>query len=344
MNNHSTDGISFLPKEDKKNIVGQKNLQLYSFGLPQYTAIFFNQKQNDLLKDKNIRTALQLAINRPEILSEALQLEGTIIDGPILLSETNNQQTTNNFDSAKSLSLLLDDKWQKITPLDYQQFLTEQKQKVQTNQTKTNQNSNQSTASTTPIVDQPLELIDQTQEFYLKKADQILEIDLTTVNQSENSIAANLVKQAWEKIGVKVNLKIVEPNKISREIIKPRNYQALLYGIIVGSNPDPYPFWHSSQIQDPGLNLTGLANRNADKLLEDARASSDDKIKQQNYLAFQKIITEEIPAIFLYNPTYTYVVDKKIKGIDIERIIMPADRFNNIDSWYTKTKRIYRPN
>ena len=173
---------------------------------------------------------------------------------------------------------------------------------------------------------------------------EILTITLTTVNQPENTKAVELIKKAWEKIGVKVDLQIVEGSRISREIIKPRNYQILLFGIIVGSNPDPYPFWHSSQVQDPGLNLSQLANREVDRLLENARKTLDQEEQRENYQRFQDILTSEIPAIFLYNPTYTYVVDKKIKGISVDRIITPADRFNNLEDWYVKTKKRLKAN
>ena len=117
----------------------------------------------------------------------------------------------------------------------------------------------------------------------------------------------------------------------------------MLFGVIVGANPDPYPFWHSSQIQDPGLNLALFANRNVDKLLETARTTGDEAERKKSYQEFQDILSAELPAIFLYNPTYAYVVDQKIKGLDIDRIITPADRFNNLNEWYIKTKRQYQP-
>ena len=148
----------------------------------------------------------------------------------------------------------------------------------------------------------------------------------------------------WQAVGVKVDLDIINGGKISRDIIKPRSYQALLFGIIVGSNPDPYPFWHSSQIQDPGLNLALYANRNVDTLLEEARKAADEATRQEKYRSFEKAVAADFPAIFLYNPTYTYVTDKKIKGIGIDRIILPADRFNNLYEWYVKTKRAYHGN
>ncbi len=342
LKNHSIEGISFLPKELKSQISGRKDIKYYSFYLPQYTAIFFNQKQNEILKDKNLRTALAISIDKSKILTEALQLEGEIIDGPILPVEiSQNEDKKIAFDQQKANQILDEDGWKRITSQEYQEFIRKQEAEKNKESADTNyetQNQNQATttqetiAETSPQGEAP-------QAFYRKKDDKILEITLTTVNQPENTKATELIKEFWQNVGIKVDLQIVEGSRIRREIIKPRNYQVLLFGIIVGSNPDPYPFWHSSQIQDPGLNLALFANREVDKLLEDAKKTADSEQQKQNYQRFQDILTAELPAIFLYNPTYTYLVDQKIKGVNLYRIIIPADRFNNLEDWYIKTQR-----
>ena len=339
LKNHSVEGISFLPKELKSQLASQKNLNFYSFNLPQYTAIFFNQKQNEILKEKNIRTALAKAIDKNQILKEALQLEGAIIDGPILpVTLDAENQSKVNFNAEEASKLLDEAGWQKISADDYGQFLKEQKEKQATS-TVSLENQNQSTA--TPQIEGEDEEAKTSQEIFRKKSDKILEITLTTVNQPEYTKAAELIKKFWEDIGLKVNLQIVEGGKIKREIIKPRNYQALLFGINVGSDSDPYPFWHSSQADDPGLNLAQLANREADKLMEEAKKTDDEQKKIEFYQNFYNLLSTELPAIFLYNPTYTYVADKKIKGITADRIVTPADRFNSLSDWYIKTKRIW---
>ncbi|PIT89493.1 MAG: hypothetical protein COU27_00035, partial [Candidatus Levybacteria bacterium CG10_big_fil_rev_8_21_14_0_10_36_7] len=172
-----------------------------------------------------------------------------------------------------------------------------------------------------------------------KNDDKIFEVSITTIDLPENIKAAELIKDSWEKVGVKVDIISLPDSRIIREVIRPRKYEVLLFGVIVGADPDPYPFWHSSQIQDPGLNLSNFANRRADSLLEEARITSDSEKKSVLYKDFQEIIAEEIPAIFLYNPTYTYISHKKIIGIDIERVILPSHRFNNIEEWYVKEGR-----
>ena len=118
---------------------------------------------------------------------------------------------------------------------------------------------------------------------------------------------------------------------------KSRNFDALIYGEITGADPDPYAFWHSSQIGQSGLNIADYANKEVDKLLEDGRLSSGREARQEKYEKFQKIIAEDEPAVFLYSPNYIYVQSKKIKGFNIKSIILPSDRFSDIDQWYINT-------
>ena len=116
----------------------------------------------------------------------------------------------------------------------------------------------------------------------------------------------------------------------------------LLFGENLGSDPDPFPFWHSSQNEYPGLNLAIFSNKTVDQLLEDARKTSDWETRKKDYLQFQKIVAQELPAIFLYNQTYTYPQDSSVKGFDVKNISMPSDRFANLSEWYEKTKRIWK--
>lgn len=174
---------------------------------------------------------------------------------------------------------------------------------------------------------------------FLKKDDLELKITLTTVEQTENITVANLIKEFWTSIGVNVDLQIIPKNKIEKEVINPRNYQALLFGQIIGYDPDLFPFWHSSQREHPGVNLANYANRKVDQLLEEARLTNDSQVRDQKYREFQNLLIADMPAIFLYTPTYTYPVNKKVKGIELQRIANPFDRFINIENRYIKTKK-----
>jgi len=168
-----------------------------------------------------------------------------------------------------------------------------------------------------------------------------LEFTLATINQPQLVQVANLLKDYWQAVGINVNLNIVEISEL-KDIIKNRSYDALLYGEALSNYPDLYPFWHSTQINDPGINLSAYQNKDADQLLKNARETLDLSLKQQDYEQLQDIILTDAPALFLYNPDYIYWVSNKIKGVDTTKIVDPAKRFENISNWYINTRRVWK--
>ena len=169
----------------------------------------------------------------------------------------------------------------------------------------------------------------------------MLSLKLVTSDTVEYNHAAKLIESMWQELGIQTEIILVPAKDISREVLKERNYDVLLYGMIVGDDPDQYPFWHSSQIAFPGLNLSQYVNRSVDTLLEEAREKTDEIEQVEVYTKFQEQLLADVPAIFLYMPTYTYLIGDKVQGFDVVRISHPADRFNSIETWYTKTKRVW---
>ncbi|NQV00738.1 MAG: peptide ABC transporter substrate-binding protein [Parcubacteria group bacterium] len=169
-----------------------------------------------------------------------------------------------------------------------------------------------------------------------------LEISLLATNWSEIKQTAELIKEQWEKIGVKVNLETVDAANIQKDYIRPREYQAILFGEVLSADPDPFAFWHSSQKKDPGLNLALYQNKDVDELLQDARQTLDQETREGKYAEFQKLLMEDVPGVFLYSPSYIYPVNKKVRGISIEKLAQPSQRFSQVENWYIKINRIWK--
>jgi len=165
-----------------------------------------------------------------------------------------------------------------------------------------------------------------------------LEFNLVTNNSYMNIKTAQMLQTQWAKIGVAVNPVIVSQQELEQDYIRPRNFDALLFAENTGADPDPYPFWHSTQSRDPGLNLSGFANADADRLLTQARQTTDTAVRAQAYEQFQQIITNEIPAVFLNSSVYVYNIPKKLRGVNLTTIIHPSERFLNVRNWYLNTK------
>jgi len=176
----------------------------------------------------------------------------------------------------------------------------------------------------------------------IKKITTPLELTLTTSDAPELKTISEMVKADWEKIGAKVSLKIFESGDLNQNIIRPREYDALLFGEIIGRDMDLFAFWHSSQRNDPGLNIAMYTNSSVDKSLEQTRATGDEDIRKDNYTKFQKEIAKDTPAVFVYSPDFIYVMPEKIKGISLGQIIMPSERFLDVHNWYIETENIWK--
>ncbi|XOB46872.1 MAG: ABC transporter substrate-binding protein [Candidatus Nealsonbacteria bacterium] len=169
-----------------------------------------------------------------------------------------------------------------------------------------------------------------------------LRFKLFTVDEPLLKETAKVLKNQWSQLGVEVEIETFNITTVEGDtIIRKREYEILLFGEALGSIPDPFPFWHSSQIGELGLNLANYKNKDSDKLLEDNRESLDEIERKEKLEEFQDILIEDCAVIFLYNPDYRYFVSEKIKGINAKIIIDPSKRFAEVGEWYVKTKRVW---
>ncbi|MDD5071246.1 MAG: ABC transporter substrate-binding protein [Patescibacteria group bacterium] len=323
LNENSLNGLSYLPAHLKSNIISKDSLDFHKLNQPHITAVFFNQKNNQALADKKIRQALSLALEKNEIVSSVFGEDAYIIDGPILPNNFAYHQEMKKYkyNSEEANKLLDEAGWaraditmEEITAAEINEEETDEKMRREV-ETKLSMGAGS----------------------WRKKDNAYLTITLTTVEKEDNVQIAEKIKNFWEEAGIKTSLNIIPISQIQAGIIKPKNFEALLYGQVVGDDPDVYAFWNSLQIGEGGLNIANYTNKEVDQLLEDARLTSDREQRIEKYKKFQEIIAEDIPAIFLYSPYYTYVQSKKIKGFEVKNISIPGHRFANIFDWYIKT-------
>ncbi|MFA5945630.1 MAG: peptide ABC transporter substrate-binding protein [Patescibacteria group bacterium] len=174
------------------------------------------------------------------------------------------------------------------------------------------------------------------------KGDKPLAIAISYTETAELTLAANELKRQWELLGASVNLLGMSSDELQTNALRNRNFDVLLASELYGAFPDPYPYWHSSQATSPGLNVTGFANRTADDAMNIIRTNPNEVKRNEAFLALSKLLTDGHVAAFLYQPSYVYVTTSEMKGVDISRINLPADRFSNINLWYKKTKAVFK--
>ena len=267
--------------------------------------VFLNQNQSVVLRDKAVRSALNTSINRAEMVSQILGGYGTPLFGPV-------PPALYNGDSPAGTSTTA-------------QLAAAARQSLINNGWKPREDG----------------ILQKTTGTGKKASTVTLEFDIATANVPELRAAAEYLRAAWRLAGAQVNVKIFEQGDLSQNIIRPRKYDALLFGEVVGRELDLFAFWHSSQRNDPGLNIAGYANSKADKALEAMRVTTDKKKRGQMLADFLVELNKDIPAVFLYAPDFVYSIPNEIAGVDLGFIETPDDRFLSLPQWHRETDEVW---
>ena len=124
------------------------------------------------------------------------------------------------------------------------------------------------------------------------------------------------------------------------DFLLPRTFEAALTDWNQVGDPDPFPQWHSSQIDGSGQNYAGWQNAEADALMEQARQTTDENERRALYAQYQAIFAEELPSLPLFHPLYTYGVSTRVHNVQIGSLNTPSERFGNFPAWYIDSRRV----
>lgn len=288
--------------KEKITSINEQTNEIKTSLLPRVFAIFLNQNQSPVLANKEVREAINMVIDREKIIREVLGGYGEVLFGPIPPSLIGLD---------KEIQYNNEDRYEKA-----KEILTKGGWSYE-----------------------------ETDRVWIKKTkkdSQVLTFSMSTANSEELVKVAELIRQDLEKIGIISDIKSYDSGDLQQNIIRPRKYDTLLFGEVIGRDLDLYAYWHSSQRNDPGYNVAMYTNSKADKLLEEARRISDTNERNKKYQDFYNEVKTDIPAIFLYSPQFIYVVPQKVKGITINTTTIPAERFLEIHKWYIETNNLWK--
>lgn len=294
--NKNVEGASVLSATDAQSLKDDHVVTLGTPKLSQFTAAFFNQKQNAVLADDAVRQALSLATDRTVVTQKAVGTFGTAIFSPILsgMPGADTNTIAPNPDAAAANALLESKGWTEVDGATIR-----------------------------------------------SKKGVTLTLSITTLDVPDLTAAANELATEWKAIGADVTVTTVDQTALQSDVLKNHHYDVLLTGERYGAYPDLYPFWHSSQIASPGLNLGDFVNRKVDTAIEEARTSSDVTKSVTASQLLASTFAETIPAIMLYQPSYLYGLSPKLHSTEVSNVTTPSDRFANVEQWYRNTKRTW---
>lgn len=178
---------------------------------------------------------------------------------------------------------------------------------------------------------------------FRKKGDQELTFRLHAQSTSEYAAITKALQQAWQTLGVKVEVFLQEDSEIQSTVSR-HDYDALLYGVSIGTDPDVFAYWHSSQIRTGSgrLNMSEYKSDKADAALESGRTRTDTAVRAAKYKPFLDAWRNDAPALALYQPRYLYVARGEIFGLKPQRFNSSTDRFSNIHNWMFRQEKVIK--
>lgn len=296
------DATAYISNE---NVAGAitNNISVFEEPLPRTFGIFFNQNRSSVLRDEAARHALTTVINRDALIEETLSGYGVPIETPTTFATTG----LKSLQGAEETSELSKEE-AAVEILETGGWL------------KNNLGLWEKQIDGGPVT---------------------LGITIRTSNSPLFASLVEAVAEQWQSIGVEVTIEQFEQTGLVQSVIRTRDFQALLFGLDMNRTQDLYPFWHSSQRDDPGLNIAEYTNITVDDLLENARAEQDRGVRKEYLAEASQIIADEIPAIFLFQPTLSYLVRSNITVSLTDTLGQPSDRLTTIADWHTESESLW---
>ena len=171
------------------------------------------------------------------------------------------------------------------------------------------------------------------------KEGQLLTFTLLTSSEPERMATAQMLAEQWAAVGITVTVETASPLEV-REALEARDFEAILVHLAMPGDPDPYPLWHQTQIEN-GQNYAGFDHRRLSEVIEQARVIVNRERRKELYYEYQEIFAQEVPALLLYVPVYTYGIDERIHDVQIGPLTHPSDRFKSVADWWIVPRRVF---
>lgn len=297
-----------------------KGYKINETSLPREFGLFINSNNNKIFTDATVMKAINSAIDRQDIINQILNGYGSVIYSPIPEKFLyDNEQNNYNSDTIKNVNEILEKSgW--VMGEDGIRSKGGQTSKVVTTKVKGK------TVKKTVKTNEPLVR---------------LSFSITTGDTPELKKINNLIKEQLAKVGIEViTQKVYESGQLN-QIIRARDYEALLFGQLINYESDIYSYWHSSQRLDPGLNIGMYNNKKVDLILESIQKIISKEERLSKYEDLEEEFDKNLPAILIYSPKYLYATSKNL-NIPYLNITVPSDRFSSVYLWSTDTDKVWK--
>jgi peptide/nickel transport system substrate-binding protein len=131
---------------------------------------------------------------------------------------------------------------------------------------------------------------------------------------------AQLIQAELLKIGVQVDIDSMGL-AAAQQRVERGDYDAVCFRWTLDPNLDLYPLFHSSQLRPNGWNIGFYANKEVDRLLEQARTEPKPKNRRAYCQRIHQIIAGDQPYSFYYQSASNWGTNKRVHGVETSPLL-----------------------
>ncbi len=282
-----TGEVDVSPAVDAKDIEDLKrvdSLGVSSYVAPSYTFIGWNQLRGgkEFLQSKLLRQAFAYGLNMQQVVDkvyfgEAQKMVAHTPPGSWAYNTAGMNEYP--YDPKKAQELIEQDGWKKGTDGVYEKNGQKLAFEIVTNSG-----------------NKPRETLLQVAAEQYKQ----IGVDVTPRTESFEALVDRIQKSKDPKYGEQGG----------------HDFDAVIIGWSLSTDPDAYNTWHSTQVGTGKFNLVSYQNPALDKALEQGRTSCGTEQRKSAYQTMNKILNEEQPYNFGLAPKTVLAVNRRIAGVD----------------------------
>jgi peptide/nickel transport system substrate-binding protein len=142
-----------------------------------------------------------------------------------------------------------------------------------------------------------------------------------------------LVQESMRRVGIDLKLERMEwVQMLSR--LNDWDFDMTIMGWTLDVNDDPSQVWSGEQAKlKKSSNFIGYSNPEADKLMAEARLEYDDAKRAAIYRQLQKVIHDDYPVCFLFNPREIMLRSNRFQNV---KIFAPLPCYD-VSTWWVPT-------
>lgn len=142
---------------------------------------------------------------------------------------------------------------------------------------------------------------------------------------------ANNIAGQWSQFNLDVLVEAVNQDSYVDRLANG-DFDTAIVEYIIGADPDSFAYWHADQ-HDAGFNYGRVTDTRISEILERGRQTTSNLSRIDIYRNFQVEFSNQVIAIPLYYPLYSYAVSQTIDGVQLGFISSPEDRFRTLKDW-----------